>query len=315
MIPGGAARKEPKQRSCKLGLYVFPEETWMHGHTARWGDVKTMAQTAEAIGFDSVWLPDRLLFTRAGNQQGLWESFTLLAAIAAVTSRVEIGQLVLRSIYRHPTLLAKMVETIDEISGGRYILGLGAGSGEGDNHAFGYPTTFRYSRFEEALHVTLSLLRQGSVDYEGRFYQAHACALRPRGPRPGGPPVLIAAVAPKMMRLAARYADMWSAPLIANTPQPYEKFREPLDAACREAGRDPSSLVRMAAAGIHSPTESQSARHPYGESLAGSPEEVAEALGKFAGAGYGQLLLFPHPNSPAAVEACAPILAAFNQRG
>jgi alkanesulfonate monooxygenase SsuD/methylene tetrahydromethanopterin reductase-like flavin-dependent oxidoreductase (luciferase family) len=301
-------------RSCKIGLYLFPEEGWMHGGTARWEDVKTMAQTAEAIGFDSVWLPDRLLFVRGGREQGLWESFTMLAAIAAVTARVEIGHLVARSIYRHPALLAKMIETIDEISAGRFILGLGAGSGEGDNLAFGYPTTFRYSRFAEALHITLSLLRQGRIDFKGRFYEAHRCTLRPRGPRQGGPPVLMAAVGPKMMRLAAQHADMWSAPLIANTPRPYEKFREPLDAACREVGRDPSGLTRMAAVGIDSRTGSDTTSHPYGESLAGPPEVVADALGKFVDAGYRYVLLFPYPNSPAAVEACAPILEAFDQR-
>lgn len=286
----------------------------MNGETARWDDIKAMAQTAEDIGFDDLWLPDRLLFTREDGEQGVWESLTMLAAIAAVTSRVELGHLVLRSIYRNPALLAKMVEAIDEISGGRFILGLGAGSNEGDNLTFGYPTTFRYSRFEEALHITLGLLRKGNIDFEGQFYQARACSVQPRGPRPGGPPILMAAVAPKMMRLAARYADLWSAPVLANTPQPYEKFQASLDAACTEVGRDPSTLARMAIMGIDPTTEGQPANHPYGESLAGPPEEIAAALCKFPEAGYTHVVLFPYPNSRAAIEACSAILEAFDQR-
>ncbi len=306
--------KQPKQRSCKIGLYLFPEETWMNGETARWDDIKTMAQTAEDIGFDALWLPDRLLFVREGRQQGVWESLTMLAAIAAVTTRVELGHLVLRSIYRNPALLAKMVEAIDEISGGRFILGLGAGSNEGDNLTFGYPTTFRYSRFEEALHITLGLLRDGSIDFEGRFHQARACSVRPRGPRRDGPPILMAAVGPKMMRLAARYADIWSAPVLANTPQPYEKFQGPLDAVCTEVGRDPSTLARMAIMGIDPTAGSQPTHHPYGESLAGPPEEITRAICKFPEAGFTHIVLFPYPNTPAAVEACAPVLEAFDQQ-
>jgi alkanesulfonate monooxygenase SsuD/methylene tetrahydromethanopterin reductase-like flavin-dependent oxidoreductase (luciferase family) len=114
----------------------------MDGGTARWKDIKAMAQAAESVGFDAIWLPDRLTNIRDGQKRGVWESMTMLSAIAAVTSRVEIGQAVLRSIYRNPALLAKMVESIDEISGGRFILGIGSGSSaappKADNYAFGF---------------------------------------------------------------------------------------------------------------------------------------------------------------------------------
>ena len=102
--------------------------------------------------------------------------------------------------------------------------------------------------------------------------------------------------------------------MVANTPEPYEKFQGPLEAACTEVGRDPSTLIRMAVTGINSMTESHTTKHPYGESLAGPPEEIAEAISKFSEAGYAHVVLCPYPNSPAAVEACAPILEAFDQR-
>ena len=171
-----------------------------------------MARRAEEVGFDSFWLPDHLLFRFPQvHQQGAWDAWSLLAALAATTRTLEIGPLVACSSFRNPALIAKMADTIDEISGGRLILGLGAGWHEPEYAAFGFPYDHRVSRFEEALQIITALLRTGQVDFQGDYYSARDCELRPRGPRPEGPPILVGGSGQRMLRLAARYADAWNA--------------------------------------------------------------------------------------------------------
>src|SRR5690242_8976954 len=158
-----------KGRPLKIGLMLPTVEGWMGGWMARWEDLKRIAQHAEAVGFDSLWLPDHLLFEFGEPGEpphGLLEAWTLLAALAASTERVELGPLVLCSGFRNPALLAKMADTLDEISGGRLILGLGAGYHEREYRAFGYPYDHRVSRFEEALKIIHTLLRVGTIDFQ-----------------------------------------------------------------------------------------------------------------------------------------------------
>jgi hypothetical protein len=175
------------------------------GATPSWADILAVAQRAEALGFASLWLPDHLLLRQGamseeGNSvMGAWECWSLLAALAAATKRVELGTIVLSTSFRNPALLAKMADTVDEISGGRLILGLGAGWHEPEYRAFGYPYDHRASRFEEALTITATLLREGRIDFVGRYYEARECELRPRGPRPGGPPIMVGTRGPRMM--------------------------------------------------------------------------------------------------------------------
>jgi alkanesulfonate monooxygenase SsuD/methylene tetrahydromethanopterin reductase-like flavin-dependent oxidoreductase (luciferase family) len=158
------------------------------GATPSWADILAVAQRAEALGFASLWLPDHLLLRQGamseeGNSvMGAWECWSLLAALAAATKRVELGTIVLSTSFRNPALLAKMADTVDEISGGRLILGLGAGWHEPEYRAFGYPYDHRASRFEEALTITATLLREGRIDFVGRYYEARECELRPRVP-------------------------------------------------------------------------------------------------------------------------------------
>ena len=158
----------------------------------RWHEYLAMARAAEAGGFDSIWLGDHLLYRYAdGSTRGPWEVFTSLAAIAQATSRIKLGPLVAATAFHTPPMLAKMAATVDEISGGRLILGLGAGDGGRDAARFGYAVDRRVGRFEEAIQIVRGLLRTGRVDFEGRFYRARDAELRPRGPRPQGPPILV----------------------------------------------------------------------------------------------------------------------------
>src|SRR6516162_2226024 len=197
-------------RPLKVGLLLPILEETMAGATPRSADLKAIARLAEAAGFDSLWVPDHLImdFNAYGipseTKAGGWDCWSILASLAAVTTKVEVGTIVACAGFRNPALIAKMADTIDEISDGRLILGLGAGYHEPEHRAFGYPFDHLVGRFEEALRIIHSLLRTGLADLEGSYYHAHECELRPRGPRRRGPPILIGARQPRTRRLAAR---------------------------------------------------------------------------------------------------------------
>jgi alkanesulfonate monooxygenase SsuD/methylene tetrahydromethanopterin reductase-like flavin-dependent oxidoreductase (luciferase family) len=130
----------PRKRPLKVGLILPDTEKEMGGATARWSDLVQLSQAAEELGFDSLWNADHLIYRFEGKeQQGPWECWSVMAGLAAVTKRVEIGPLVAATAYRNPALQAKIAETVDEISGGRLVLGLGAGWLPSDYLAFGYP--------------------------------------------------------------------------------------------------------------------------------------------------------------------------------
>src|SRR5215211_254506 len=212
VAPLGEAANASQTRPLKVGLILPDTEREMGGETARWSDLVVMARMAEDLGFDSIWNADHLIYRFPDKDvQGPWESWSLLAALAAVTSRVEIGPLVSCTSFRNPALLAKTADTVEEISGGRLILGLGAGWHEPEYIAFGYPFDHRVGRFAEAIRIIAGLLREGRVDFEGTYYQARDCELRPRGPRTSGPPIMIGTTGDRMLRLTAEFADLWNA--------------------------------------------------------------------------------------------------------
>src|SRR5438105_1394759 len=166
----------------KLGLALDMDEGSLADKTPTFRDLQAMAQAAEQVGFDSLWLADHLIFRFPGQEEkGTWEAFTMLGALAAVTRRIVLGPLVACTSFREPALLAKMADTLDMISEGRFILGLGAGWHQPEYEAFGYPFDHLASRFEEALQIIVPLLREGHVDFQGHYYQVHNCVLRPRG--------------------------------------------------------------------------------------------------------------------------------------
>ena len=246
----------------KLGLMLqVGEGALANGATPRWGDLRDMARAAESVGFDTLFVPDHLLFRQSptdnlmqvempeGQTRGVWEAWTLLAAMAEATTRIELGPFVACNSFRNPAVLAKMAVTLDEISNGRLVLGIGAGWHEPEYHAFGIPFDRRVARLEEALQIIVPLLREGKVDFDGEFYQARECEIIPGGPRPAGPPVLIGAQRPRMMRLAAQYADIFDTDFHLEVDAVAQRF-ETAKQACLKVKREPASLERAAATTI-----------------------------------------------------------------
>jgi probable F420-dependent oxidoreductase len=299
-------------RSPKVGLFLPTGEIMMGGATARWGDLLAIAHRAEELGFDSLWLPDHVLLQLGKAKGGAWECWSLLAALAAVTTQVELGTLVSCMGYRNPALLAKMADAVDEISGGRLVLGLGAGWVESEFHALGVPFDHRVSRFGEAIQIITDLLHNRSVDFLGTYHSACDCELRPRGPRPQDPPIMVGTAGPRMLRLTARYADIWNADF-GSSVESIRSLNDAVDAACHEVGRDPATLVRSASllvdvAGHGRPGDHWVADVRAGRALSGSTEELAAALQAYAAAGIEHVQIWLDPNTIAGVEVFAPVL-------
>jgi probable F420-dependent oxidoreductase len=260
------------------------------------------------VGFDSLWLADHLLHRPPGEEErGFWEAFTFLSALAAVTSRIALGPLVACSSFRNPGLLAKMADGIDEISGGRLILGLGAGWTEPEYRAFGYPFDHRVARFEEAMQIIVPLLREGHVDFAGRYYEAHVARLRPRGPSRTGPPIWIGAQGPRMLELTARYADAWNCIAKAFPAAGMAGEYQRLLQACEREGRDPATLQLTAQVEAHvlGPGERKSEGDP---AMTGTPDEVAEMLQEWGEGGVQHLVVLFLPQDTEGIERSGRVL-------
>ncbi len=309
----GSVMPSIRRRPLKIGLFLPLWEDRTSGVVPPWTEILARAKAAEAVGFDSLWVPDHLFFRFPETEPGgVWEGWSVLAALAAVTERVELGQLVTCSAFRNPALLAKMADTVDEISGGRLTLGLGAGWHEPEFQAFGYPFDRRVSRFEEAVTIIHGLLKHGQIDFGGTYYQARDCELRPRGPRPIGPPIMIGGSGPRMLGLTARFADSWSRDfdkvnpeLVPFSPEDLATWGPRVDAACIGVGRDPATLERTAAMLVDLPIAPGRERW---DALSGSPEALAEGLRGYARAGFSHVQIWLEPATITGIEAFVQVL-------
>jgi probable F420-dependent oxidoreductase len=276
----------------------------------RYTEIRDMALAVEAAGLDSIWLYDHLLYRWPGRpSDGIWECWTMLAALAEATERVELGPLVICTPFRNPALLAKMAVTLDEISGGRLTLGVGAGWHQPEFDAFGYPFDHRGSRFEEALQIIRPLLREGSVDFDGRYHTAPECEIVPRGPRPSGPPLMLAGRGPRMLDLAARYADSWNSAWHARPPTAVDRLAS-IRAACESAGRDPATLEVTVSVGIAYPDLGPHPL-PVREPLIGSPQDVADALHGYEEMGVAHVMVEFGPYTLQSLERFADAVRRF----
>lgn len=315
-------------RGMKIGV-MLPLSSSNTRKGARWSEICDMAKAAEDVGLDSIWIPDHLIYQMVGEDEptGYWEVWSFLSALAASTKTIELGTLVLAMGWRNPALLAKMADAVDEISDGRLILGLGTGYHKLEFDAFGYPFDYKVSRFQEAIQIVCGLLRDGEVDFDGKYHSARDCELFPRGPRPNGPPILIGTNlgSPRMHGIIAKHADMWNL-FYDNTSNRVEGFVNALpefEKACQEHGRDAATLessvgVMMADASADPWWDRLPSTHFAEDAplvpLNGEPEKIAEELAGYAAAGAAHLQISLEPTNVASIEALAPVLEAFDAR-
>jgi probable F420-dependent oxidoreductase len=262
----------------KIGLFVFLANDRESNSKRSYESIRSVAQQAEADGFDSIWFADHLLYHDPGEPtRGIWEAWTMLSALAEATENVEIGPLVLCNSLRNPAIVAKMATTLDEVSNGRLILGIGAGWNEPEYDAFGVPFDHRVDRFEEAMQIIKPLLRDGYVDFEGKYYRARNCEIVPRGPRPTGPPLMSGGEGPRMLKLTAQYADLWNTGYMG-TPDTLAEPRAKLEAACHEVGRDPATIGITVFIGLWFPDLQAAKPNAFENPLTGPVENIAEAM-------------------------------------
>jgi alkanesulfonate monooxygenase SsuD/methylene tetrahydromethanopterin reductase-like flavin-dependent oxidoreductase (luciferase family) len=297
-----------------LGLMIPLSERHAFGEEVpRFRDMHEMVRVAEQVGFDVAWFADHLIIgsgtfnsqvpggmvpaTAPTPIRGVWECWTTMAGIAAATERIHVGSLVACTGFRNAGLLAKSVEAVDEISGGRAILGLGAGWHKPEYDMFGYPYDHRASRFEEALRVIQPLLRGETVTFRGAYERVEEAINRPVGPRPGGIPILVGTDGQRMLRVTARYADAWNT-VWHKDPAAIPPLMEQVDAACREVGRDPATLVRTAGANI-AQTGYRGARP---DPIEGDAETIAERLRAFEALGLAHFVCGIDPCTPKSIE-------------
>jgi probable F420-dependent oxidoreductase len=287
-------------QSMKLGIVLKTGERDLQGKTPTFHDLQDMAQAAEAVGLDSIWLCDHLINRFPGREErGLWEIFTMLSALAATTTRITLGTIVVCTSFRPPALVAKMADTIDEISSGRLILGLGAGWHQPEYEAFGYPFDHLASRFEEAMQIIAPLLHEGQVDFQGQYYQAHNCVLRPRGPSHNGPPILIAGRRPRMLQLTAQYADAWNTAWHVEPTEVHEQY-DAFRQACTVVGRNPAAVELTAGTNVRLLSAGEDA--DAARTISGSPEYIASRLQGFAEEGVTHLIVMLEPLNLESIE-------------
>lgn len=300
------------KRKLKVGVQLPEVERYV-----TWPEVREMSVTAEAVGFDSLWVGDHLLYRSEGETTGPWEAWSMLAAIAAVTERIQIGPLVAATSFHNPAMLAKKAVTVDEISNGRLILGLGAGWNRTEFNAFGFPFDHRASRFEEAFTIIRTLISDGAIDFAGEYYTVRDCELIPPA-RSGGIPLMVGSEGPRVLTATLPHVDMWNAwfAWFGNAPEGAAESIVKMEAVSRSVGRDPADVEKTvtvllrAPGGSGEPQGSPNRRSAY--PIGGTHEEVAEALVAFEAAGVDHVQLVVDPITASSIEWLGGVLAAMD---
>jgi probable F420-dependent oxidoreductase len=271
-----------------------------------------MARAAEEVGFDSIWVGDHLLYRDDdAPARGPWEAWTMLAALAAATERVELGPLVACTAFHPPGVIAKMAATIAEVSGGRFVLGLGAGWNEEEFRAFGLPFDHRVSRFEEAFTIVRGLLAGERVTLRGRYLQAEDAVLLPR---PAAPPrLMIGSNGPRMLAATLPHVDAWNTWYedYGNSPDGFAALNERISTAARDAGREPGEIARSACAlVVLDASNGERASTPDAPPpVTGSPDRIASALRELHDAGADEIILVVDPITETAIRRLGEVVA------
>ncbi len=300
-----------------VGLVLESGADPILGTTPRWLDIRRQAKFAEDVGFDTVWVADELLWESDEWERpmGFWECVATVGAVAASTETITVGTWVLSSLHRNPGLTARIVETLHEISGGRFIFGLGSGHAGRQGEAFGFPANYTVSRYEEALGIITTLRNEGSASFDGRFHRAKGLVMTPRPDGNPTIPLLLGGHKPRTMRLACEHADIWSA-YATSSSQP-EAFRELLgqfDNVCEESGRDAASVGKSVGVVVAPPGKNPEGVLADGDPICGSVEQVIDTFSRFAEMGFTRVEIMAAGDQDETIEGLAPVVAAFDSR-
>lgn len=273
-----------------------------------------MACAAEEVGFDSIWVGDHLLYRGDGrDERGPWDAWSLLGGLAAVTDRVRLGPLVACCGFGSAALLARRAAAIQEMSGGRLVLGLGAGWNETEFRAFGVPFDHRASRFIESFEIIRRLLAGERVTFEGRFERVEDAVLLPLPELPV--PLMVGSTGQRVLRAALAHADAWNIwyDWYGNTPQGFAKENDRVSQLIGEAGREPADVTRSATVFIAFEDGTRDRPHTHDvPALSGSPETIAGGLTEFAAAGLQEAILVVSPITERTIRTLGETATALN---
>jgi alkanesulfonate monooxygenase SsuD/methylene tetrahydromethanopterin reductase-like flavin-dependent oxidoreductase (luciferase family) len=276
----------------------------------RWPEYLALAQAAEELGFDSIWVGDHLFYAdEQGIERGPWDAFTVLAALAQATEKVTLGPLVACLAFHPPGMIARMAAAIDEISGGRFVLGVGSGWNETEFRAFGFPFDHLASRFLESFEIVRRLLDGERVTSTGEYWEVEDAVLLP--PPARRTPLLLGSQGPRQLAATLPYADSWNTwyTSFGNTAEGFAPLNEWISEAARAAGREPGEIERSAC--VFLAFQAHSSERPHTDDappLIGDAEHLARELRAYADAGADELILVLDPITEESVRACAAVL-------
>jgi alkanesulfonate monooxygenase SsuD/methylene tetrahydromethanopterin reductase-like flavin-dependent oxidoreductase (luciferase family) len=297
-------------RPLRVGIQLPEVE-----RVVRWSEYAVMARAAEEVGFDSVWVGDHLLYRADGRpERGPWDAWTLLAGLAVVTERVAIGPLVACTAFHRPGVLARTAAAVDELSGGRLVVGLGAGWNETEFTAFGIPFDDRLVRFTEALEIIRRLLAGERVTYIGTYEAVNDAVLLPPPSRP--PPLMIGATRTQTLEVAIPYVDAWNTwyDWYGNTPDGFAAANRRVDEIARRAGRDPRAILRSACVLVVLDREAREREVvEKAPPLEGSPAAVSRFLRDLAAAGADEAILVASPINESSIRLLGRALALLDE--
>jgi alkanesulfonate monooxygenase SsuD/methylene tetrahydromethanopterin reductase-like flavin-dependent oxidoreductase (luciferase family) len=297
----------------RIGIQL-PEVEW----DVTPADLVEMARIAEAVGFDSVWLGDHLLYELEVGDRGPWEVWTSLSAIAASTTTIGLGPLVASTSFHAPAMLAKMATTVDAVSGGRLVLGLGAGWNRREYDAYGFPYDHRVSRFAEAFTIIRTLLREGAIDVHGEYYTADRCILHPRSSETG-PPLMVGSIGDRMLDITLPHVDAWNMwwSQYGNTVEGFAREKRRVDERLAALGRT-GQVAATAAVLVQLEGGTGRQMGDYDDfstvtPLTGSTAELADQLRAFEAAGAAHVQLVVDPITRDTIEWLGGVLSEYGR--
>jgi probable F420-dependent oxidoreductase len=292
---------------CRVGVQLPEVE-----RNVGWPEYASMARAAEEVGFDSIRLGDHYLYREDGREGGPWEAWTFLAGLAAITERVRLGPLVACLNFHNPAVLAKKAAAVDELSGGRLVLGVGAGWNRTEFDAFGIPFDHRASRFEESFEIVRRLLDGERVTFGGRFHQVHDAVLLPRPAR--RPSLMVGSSGERVLAATLPHVETWNTwyDWYGNTSEGFSAKMREIDVACERAGRDPRSIERSACVLVRVGDTKERPDVEGVTPLEGSLDEIGAGLRAMAEAGADELILVLDPITEASIRALGDVVRGFH---